>query len=123
MLNHIWLSSYFCIVGYPLTEKDFENGRKIDEANQIPNGAKNPLDDAFGNGTGNYQGDMILTPDQLKEVQGRKRGLTPFSVHLWPFNGKHAIIPYTISDNSFTSSERANIARAVEDFDTNTCIR
>ena len=109
-------------MGYTLSEKDYENGRKLNPENQIPKGVKNPLDSAHSHGKGNYQGDMILTAYQLQQVKGEGRALHPF-VTYWPSNGTHVNIPYNISDPSFSSYERSNIARAFEDYETNTCIR
>ena len=110
--------------GYALTEQDFENGRKIDLENEIPKGVKNPIDTVHSSmkGKGNYQGDLMLTPYQLQRIKGEGRALHPF-VTYWPSNGTHVNIPYNISDPTFTSYERANIARAVEDYERNTCIR
>ena len=82
---------------------------------------KNPLDEAHSHGRGNYQGDMMLTPNQLKRVKGG-RALDKW-VTYWPSNGTHVNIPYNINDPTFTSYERANIARAVEEYQTYTCIR
>ena len=105
-----------------MTEEDFENGRKIDPTKQISNGNTDPIDDVLAHSKGNYQGDMMLTPYQLKIVNGQGRALHPFVTH-WPSNGTHVNIPYIISDTTFTANDRANIARAMEDFATNTCIR
>jgi len=110
--------------GYYLTEEDFENGRKIDLANQTSNGEIDPLDAAIKYGKANYQGDIMLTPDQLQQIKGTGRALDPIA-KLWPDDGivPHVRIPYIITDNTFTTDEKANIARAVEEFEKNTCIR
>ena len=113
---------YYKTDGFYLTEEDFENGRKIDPATQIPKGEVDPLDAAHEHGKANYQGDIMLTPNQLQLVEGRGRAFSPIA-NFWPSDGSHVNIPYIISDNTFTSYERANIARAVEEFKNNTCIR
>ena len=105
-----------------MTEDDFENGRKIDPLSQVSEGEMDHLEDFLLHSKGNYQGDMMLTPYQLKVVNGQERALHPFVTH-WPSNGTHVNIPYIISDNTFTTTELANIARAIEDYETNTCIR
>ena len=113
---------YYKTDGYYLTEEDFENGRKIDLANQTSNGEIDPLDAAIKYERANYQGDIILTPDQLQQIKGTGRALNPLA-KLWPGDGTHVNIPYIITDTTFTSDERANIARAVKEFEKNTCIR
>ena len=105
-----------------MTEEDFENGRKIDPTNQVSEGERDPLDAALTESKGNYQGDMMLTSYQLLMVHGQGRALHPF-VTYWPSNGTHVNIPYNISDTTFTANDRANIARAMQDFETFTCIR
>ena len=35
----------------------------------------------------------------------------------WPKKGDHIMIPYTINATQFSSKERANIARAIEEFE------
>ena len=112
----------FNTAGYFLTQEDFDNGRKIDPKNQVSEGEMGSLDDALAHSKGNYQGDMMLTPDQLKIVNGQGRALHPF-VTYWPSNGTHVNIPYNINDTTFTTTELATIARAIEDYETNTCIR
>ena len=113
---------YYKTDGYYLTEEDFENGRKIDPATQISRGEIDPIDAAHEHGKANYQGDIMLTPKQLQKVEGKGRALSPIA-KLWPGDGTHVNIPYIITDTTFTSDERANIARAVKEFEKNTCIR
>ena len=105
-----------------MTNQDYENGRNLNTANYVQNGVPNPIDAAHAHGKGNYQGDMMLTPYQLQRVKGEGRALHPF-VNYWPSNGTHVNIPYKISSSTFNSFQRANIARAVEDYATHTCIR
>ena len=110
--------------GYALTNEDFAHGHEIDLNNDVPNGTKNSLNDAITHGHGNYQGDMVLTPDQLKEIheQGTDRALMT-SVADWPHSGESVNIPYVITDSTYTSWELAKIARSMEEFEINTCIR
>ena len=109
--------------GYYLTEEDFENGRKIDPANQISKGEVDPINAATEHGKANYQGDIMLTPKQLQVVNGKGRALLNIPTYHWQSNGIHVNIPYIISDTTFTTDERANIARAMEEFKKNTCLR
>ena len=88
----------------------------------MPQGTKNTESDPHVNGMGNYEGDMILTPYQLQRMQGQSKSLHT-GVTYWPSNGTHVNIPYKISSSTFNSFQRANIARAVEDYATHTCIR
>ena len=105
-----------------MTKQDYENGRNLNTANQAQNGIPNPIDAAHADGKGNYQGDMMLTPYQLKRVKGEGRALYPF-VNYWPSNGTHVNIPYDISDATFIDFEKSIIARAFQDYELNTCIR
>ena len=105
-----------------MTKKDYENGRILNTANRFQKGAPNPIDAAHVHGKGNYQGDMMLTPYQLQRVKGAGRALHPF-VNYWPSNGTHVNIPYDISDTTFNDFERSIIARAFQDYESNTCIR
>ena len=110
-----------------MTPEDFENGRRIDLASQVPEVLNGSLNDANENGDGLYQGDMVLTPYQLQLVQGTGRSLASWSQtwakNHWAKNGTHVNIPYKISSPTFTDDQRANIARAAEEYEKNTCIR
>merc|ERR1712018_109725 len=113
--------------GGHITQQDWENGRKIDLETQRPPGT-NPLARAIDTyGGGNYQGDIMLSDEQKSILMGRKRGLEKrllsFVGH-WPRNGSLVYVPYTTDDfNDFSSSEKANIARAIEEYNNKTCIR
>ena len=76
-------------------------------------------------GQGNYQGDMILTPDQQKQIlgEGDDRALQTSGISYWPHNGETVNIPYVITDTTFSSSELAHLALAIEDYEKHTCIR
>jgi len=113
--------------GGHITEQDFENGRKIDLETERPKGT-NPLARAIDEyGGGNYEGDIMLNEEELAIMGGRKRSLEKrllsFAGH-WPRNGSVVNVPYTTDDwNTFSTSEKANIARAIEEYDNKTCIR
>ena len=110
-----------------MTTEDFENGRKIDLASQEPEGLNSSSNEVFENGDTLYQGDMILTPYQLQLVQGTGRSLHPWALtwglRHWAKNGTHVNIPYKISSPTFTDDQRANIARAAQEYEKHTCIR
>ena len=110
--------------GYALTEEDFAHGHEIDIKNETPTRTYDPLTDTLEHGHGNYQGDMVLTPDQQKQIlgEGDERALWQYA-NFWPHDGDVVNIPYIITDTTFSSSELAHIARAMEDYETNTCIR
>ena len=67
-----------------------------------------------------YQGDMVLTAEQLELHTGRA---ATTQAHLkWPKSGDHVTVPYVIS-SSFTGTERNLIAKAIQEFESKTCIR
>ena len=117
-----------------MSQDDYQTGSKIDLDEQSKN---NPLDFAHTNGKGNYQGDMMLTKYQLHHVnrksrKSKRRGGGLYSsvkstslrfAESWPKRGSHVTIPYKIVYSAFDADERANIARAFEEFEKNTCIR
>ena len=111
--------------GKPLDATDFANGNKIDV--EVPEG-QNPIQDAIDNGDG-YEGDIHLNNEQAaiiangtEEERSALRAATTTSYHKWPKSGSTVSVPYEIS-SSFSSSERAVIARAFSDYQSNTCIR
>ena len=73
-----------------------------------------------------YQGDIDLTDEQLALLTGNETArLEMRQVILrnhWPRVGNRITIPYTTSVN-FEESERANIARAFEEYEKHTCFR
>ena len=78
------------------------------------------------NGDG-FQGDMDLTPEQAVIFEnGNKNGLIATRAALkqkkWPKRGSNVYIPYVIS-GEYDENERANIARAFEDLEKNTCLK
>ena len=113
--------------GGNITEQDFENGRKIDLETEIRIGT-NPLARAIDTyGGGNYEGDIMLNAEQLLILTGGRRSLDErllsFARH-WPRDGLVVNVPYTIEDwDNFSINEKANIARAIEEYADKTCIR
>ena len=105
-----------------MTDEDFKNGIDIDIDNEVPNG-KETIDDAIEKGDGNFQGDIILTEEQIKIINGETH-LKAFNVFAkkWLKTGNIIKIPYTIT-SGFSSNERAHIARAMTEYHRKTCIR
>ena len=104
---------------------DFVNADTIDEDNQIP-ADQDPLNDAIEGGN-KFEGDILLTPLQIKIIkQINKTDLvelrSAIKTNHWPKRQKHVIIPYIITGN-YSKKEKANIARAISDLETETCIR
>ena len=105
--------------------RDRINGRKIDEENEIPKD-QDPVEDAIENGDG-YEGDMVLTEEQAAIiVNGTEEDVismrSAIKENHWPRRESNIYIPYVIS-GKYNKNERANIARAFEDFENNTCLR
>ena len=105
-----------------LTEEDFKNGIDIDIDNEVPDG-KDMIDDVYEKGEGNFQGDIILTEEQMKIIDGDDR-LKAFKklAKKWPKTGNVVTIPYTIT-SGFSSNEKAHITRAMTEYRRKTCIR
>ena len=110
---------------YFLTKEDYINGAKIDEDNEIPIN-QDSVADAIEAGYG-FQGDMDLTADQAAFVAngGENDCISSRAVLTtkhWPRNGSNVFIPYVLS-GEYDQDERANIARAFQDYENNTCLR
>ena len=104
---------------YPLTDADFERGRYIDVSLQKSDGQ-----DFHERGGGNYQGDINLTSRQYEViVEGKARGRSLTLVGHWPQDGAVVNIPYIITACDFTDDEKANVARAIEEYKEKTCLR
>ena len=103
--------------------EDFANGDEIDTENEIPDG-EDPLNDAHENGDG-YQGDMILDPEEIElfENGNATQMRAAYADKTWPKIGDRVVIPYKMNHAEFSSDERANIARAIEEYEKYTCIR
>ena len=105
---------------------DFIRGEEIDLEHEIPEG-ENPLNDAHERGK-EFQGDLVLTEEQVATFKsGNAIALLEMRQVIlknhWPRKGDHIMIPYTINATQFSSKERANIARAFEEFEKHTCFR
>ena len=81
---------------------------------------------AIGNGGANYQGDIKLTPEQYEViVKGKPKSRSSKLVGHWPRTGSVVNIPYILAGTGcdFSEDERAKIARAIDEYKDNTCIR
>ena len=75
-----------------------------------------PLEYNIEHGNGNYEGDMMLTPDQIKLMKGEviDRSL---AVSNWPRTGEFVNIPYTIDENNnWNAQEWQNIQTAMQEY-------
>ena len=105
---------------------DYIHGEEIDLEHEIPDD-EDPLNDAHEKGKG-FQGDLILTEDQIATLEsGNETALMEMRQVIlknhWPKKGDHIMIPYTINAAEFSSDEKANIARAFEEYEKHTCFR
>ena len=110
--------------GKPLDATDFANGNAIDMS--LPND-KDPIEDAIENGNELFEGDIQLSSAQVAIIEDEtdkdsflQRAAT--KKRKWTKIQNIVPIPYVLS-SSYTSSERATIARAFTEFETKTCIR
>ena len=74
-----------------------------------------------------YEGDIVLTAKEAEIiVNGTKEDKISMRSEIheshWPKHNSLIYIPYVISD-VYDKKERAHIARAVKDYQDNTCIR
>ncbi|CAL4058831.1 unnamed protein product, partial [Meganyctiphanes norvegica] len=103
-------------LGPPISPEEFAKARNDSTLTAPPPDGGKAMEES-----GEYQGDIKLTPKQRAHM-GKGRiatwALTDVNSGLWP-NG---IIPYTI-DSVFTERERQVIARAIEEFHDRTCLR
>ena len=111
--------------GRPLNDTDFTNGDKIDT--DVRKGM-DPIKDAIEN-SGEFEGDIKLNAEQAAKIANGTeealmslRAATTVNYHKWTKSGSTAQVPYVLS-SSFSSAERANIARAISEFQSKTCIR
>ena len=78
----------------------------------------------MGEGGANYQGDIKLTPEQYEViVEGKPKGRALNLIGHWPRTGSVVNIPYIVTACDFTTSERARVARAIDEYKNKTCIR
>ena len=110
--------------GIPLDATDFANGDTIDPS--IPNG-NDPMEDAMNAGDDLFEGDIELNEEQKEMLEKDFEGILASSravsrKRMWAKFGNIVPIPYVLS-SSYTSEERATLARAFKEFETKTCIR
>ena len=106
---------------------NFVAGDKIDLDNEIPDG-QDPLEDAIEAGN-EFEGDIVLTPEQTSVIiNGTEDEVIAMrsarkSKH-WPKQGSKVYIPYKIRPGSnYGTKERQRLARAISEYERNTCIR
>ena len=111
--------------GKPLDDTDFENGDKV---NTSLSDGQDPITQAIENGNG-FEGDIQLNKEQADMIKNEGvdglmslRAASTINYHKWTKSGSTATVPYVIS-SSYSSSERANIARAISEYQSKTCIR
>ena len=110
--------------GKPLDATDYANGYNIDMI--IPDG-KDPIDEVLDGGNELFEGDINLSTEQAALIGNEGIGdlislRAASTKRKWAKIGNIVPIPYLLS-SSYTSSERATIARAFTEFETKTCIR
>ena len=109
-------------IGPPLSEEDFRRGAEIDV--NVPESDLSVLAEKAGQ----FEGDIVLNDEQRMMVEngihpGETRSAIKDSPHKkWPKVGNNVEVPYTITDE-FDEEERAFIARGMDDYHKNTCIR
>ena len=110
--------------GRSLDETDFANGNKIDLSQAI---AHDPIEEALDGGDNLFEGDIDLNNEQKEMIENdlgyslaSSRAVT--RKRKWAKIGNIVPIPYVLS-SSYTSEERATLARAFEEFESKTCIR
>ena len=106
--------------GKPLDDTDFANGDALDTSRSDEN---EELEYANEHEDG-FEGDIILTAEQAAIIEkGTYEELRSASTrNRWPKSGSNVLIPYVLS-SSYSTSERAGIAKAFKEYESNTCIR
>ena len=103
---------------------DFIRGSHIDEKHELHEG-EDPIQDAIEKGH-EYEGDIQLSPEEKEIIvngtEKDKLTLREDWPRHWPKRDSLVYLPYVLSDE-YDTEERANIARAIEDYENNTCIR
>ena len=110
--------------GKPSNAEDYRLGDLIDL--NVPGAGS--IDSAL-EGSEDLEGDIKLTDEQketFKNGTDRDRALVRAASrnpnHKWPKVGDYVNVPYTIT-RDFSQAERATIARGLQDYHKNTCIR
>ena len=110
--------------GMPLDDADFANGNNINLSISLDH---DPIENALKDGDDLFEGDIYLNNEQKTMIQNEAEEdvISPRAVSTkrkWTKIGNVVPIPYVIS-SSYTSVERATLARAFTEFETKTCIR
>ena len=108
-------------IGPRLSEEDFRRGAEIDV--NVPESDLSVLVEK----SGQFEGDIVLSDEQRMMIEngihpGETRSAITDSRAKWPKVGNNVVVSYTIS-NEFNQEERAFIARGIDDYHKNTCIR
>ena len=105
-----------CTTGFD--EKHIDIDRQVTDE-------EDPFEYNIEHGNGNFQGDMMLTPEQMEFMEGggNERSLSTFS--LWPRNdASYVNIPYTLKEiDRWSSTSQNKIQLAIDAFAEHTCIR
>ena len=71
-----------------------------------------------------FQGDIVLNPEQYKVIaENKPRGRNLELIKYWTRENDVVPIPYIIAACDYSAQERANLARAIEEYKNKTCIR
>ena len=109
-------------IGPPLGEEDFRRGAEIDV--NVPESDLSVLAEKAGQ----FEGDIVLNDEQRMMVENgihpgeTRSAITDSPRKKWPKVGNNVEVPYTITDE-FDQEERAFIARGMDEYHKNTCIR
>ena len=109
--------------GKPLDDTDFANANAIDIST---NGDNDELENSIEHDEGGFEGDIHLDEDQAATLpngtEEHLRSAVNDSRAKWPKSGSNVHIPYVIS-SSYSTIERARLARAFKEYESKTCIR
>lgn len=109
-----------------LTADDFARGAALDISSDMPSDGSDPISQAHEIGGGNFQGDMVLTPEQW-EVMAENKPPTgrnnKILIKHWPRKNGIVNVPYIMSVCDYTDNEKARLARAIKEYEDKTCIR
>ena len=101
--------------------KDFFEG---DKANETDDGIDH-VKEAIEKGS-EYEGDMMLNEEEKEahkaDTNETSNAATTLEQRKWPKKGNETRVPYVIS-SSFSTGERRKIAKAIQDYESKTCVR
>ena len=85
---------------------------------------EDPFEYGIEHGNGNFQGDMMLTPEQMELMEGVGNERSLMNKSLWPKTDSVVNIPYTQKETDrWSSTEKYNIQQGLDAFKEHTCIR